>query len=127
MRVRLALLVAAAVALLVGGATATRVLTQDQPAVEFKEGEVLVHFKAGTTQTHRNSAMKSVTKGNKNASEKHMVRRGDDGGDDIVLATLPPGLTVADGVAKFKGLGRVQTAEPNYLYKKVRPAWCMCR
>lgn len=79
----------------------------------FVPNEVLIQYESGASLTSRSLVLQRV-----GASVKERVRtaaKAEDKGD-LELATLPPGLAVADAVRELASQPGVRFVEPNYIY-----------
>lgn len=80
-----------------------------QPAVEDTgpgravQGEVLVRFRADVGAERREALLAGLD----------MRAARSLGGQNAFVVTLPPGLSVADGIARLRALPEVEAAEPN--------------
>ena len=79
------------------------------PVGTFVPGEVVIQFRANASDADRAGARARV-----GAIRKDRVSR--PGRGDLELATLPPGLAIADAVRTLHGHPAVAFAEPNFLY-----------
>lgn len=85
-----------------------RVAPSSNPnAARFVHGELVVRFKPGVGEARR-SALRA--KHGASLKEKLPI-------DGVELVRVPPGLSVADSVARWARLNEVTYAEPNYLYR----------
>jgi subtilisin family serine protease len=82
-------------------------------AHDFVANEVLVKFKAGTTDDARAAALSRIGASVKERIvTKAMERFGDKEG--LTLVTVP--MAALEAISKLKGMGEVVYAEPNYIY-----------
>ncbi len=84
------------------------------PEQNFVPGEVLVQFARGASAQAKTNA-----RGRVGGNTIDVVARGNnraDGGGDLELVRIPPGLAVADAVRGLRNDGTVTFAEPNWIY-----------
>lgn len=81
------------------------------PALRYVASEVLVQFKPGQLERARQAALDAL-----GASTVRKLRAA--GAGELHLVKLPAGLAVADAMARLRGTGAVQFAEPNWIYTK---------
>ena len=112
---RRGLMVAAAlVAAFSGWAPRGTAQEPDGPAQEFVANEVLVQFAAGAS-----AQAKANARARAGAARVELLldeRGRSDGGGDLEVARIPPGLAVADAVRGLRADGAVAFAEPNWIY-----------
>jgi len=100
-----------------GGAAALGRSDEVLDALEWAQhvpGEVLVQFAPGATKGQQDAA-----RGRIRAEQEELILGEDqrnDGGGDLELLRLPPGLAIADAVRGLKGNPAVEFAEPNWVY-----------
>jgi subtilisin family serine protease len=83
-------------------------------ASEHMPDEVLVQYRSGTTRAER-----SATRGRIGGMHLEMVAKQDrrgDGGGDLELVRVPPGVGLADALASLAAQPSVEFAEPNWIY-----------
>lgn len=75
--------------------------------------EVLVKFKAGTSQSRKDQILSNL---NANVSEKILTKAMEKAGDKEGIHLLKVPAAALDAIAKAKGFGEIVYAEPNYTY-----------
>src|SRR5687768_15133813 len=75
-------------------------------APDYIPGEALIQYVPGTSESTRALAR----------ARAHAAKL-DDVAEDLELVRLPPGLDVADAVARLHGDASVDFAEPNFIYQ----------
>lgn len=85
----------------------------------YKEGQVLVSFVPGANRAAAVQAVAGVGTAAAAAAtqQTRRVSRNADGGE-VIVAPLPPGMSVADGMRRFKGQPGVLRVEPNYKVRR---------
>jgi subtilisin family serine protease len=86
----------------------------EEGAPEFVPGEVIVRFRAGTSETGRGAAMRAA---NAAVAERILTKTMQRAGDGEGLTVLRTGLDVPAAIAALRGVADVEYAEPNYVYR----------
>lgn len=97
------------------GVTALPAMAASQSVDDYVPGEVLIQFRAGTTEVVKAAVRRGVTSRHKD-TVLHERRRNDKHGD-LELNSLPRGITVADAVRMLQANPAVELAEPNWIYQ----------
>ena len=82
---------------------------------DFVTGEVLVQFARGASLQSKANARARVAGATIDVVARENTRA--DGGGDLELVRIPPGLAVADAVRGLRNDGAVAFAEPNWIYR----------
>lgn len=77
------------------------------------QNEVLVKFKAGTSQSKKDEVLSNL---NAQVSEKILTKAMERAGEREAIHLLKVPFAALDAIAKAKGFGEVEYAEPNYIY-----------
>jgi subtilisin family serine protease len=85
------------------------------PAREYVPNQVLVQFRAGASGFARDTALRFVGARKDHSVLAESARR--DGKGELVLAVLPPGMTVAAAVRQLTKTAEVDFVEPNWIYR----------
>ena len=80
------------------------------PSARFVPDEVVIQYQARVGEV-----MKARARSGVNAAHKEQIRTSATEGD-LELASIPPGLGVADAVRHLRGQPAVRFAEPNFVY-----------
>lgn len=75
--------------------------------------EILVKFKAGTSQSKKDEVLSNL---NAQVSEKILTKAMEKAGEREAIHLLKVPSAALDAIAKAKGFGEVEYAEPNYIY-----------
>ena len=79
---------------------------------QYNPGELLVQFAPNASERDRAAVRQGL-----GAAREEVVRaHGRDGGGQLELLRLPPGLAIADAVRGLDGVSSVEFAEPNWAY-----------
>ncbi len=93
--------------------TATNGLSTRSAGDNYVPNEVLVKFKAGTSQSRKDQILSNL---NANVSEKILTKAMEKAGDKEGIHLLKVPAAALDAIAKAKGFGEIEYAEPNYIY-----------
>lgn len=93
--------------------TPTSGLSTRSAGDNYVPNEVLVKFKAGTSQSRKDQIFSNL---NANVSEKILTKAMEKAGDKEGIHLLKVPAAALDAIAKAKGFGEIEYAEPNYIY-----------
>lgn len=93
--------------------TPTSGLSTRSAGDNYVPNEVLVKFKAGTSQSRKDQIFSNL---NANVSEKILTKAMEKAGDKEGIHLLKVPAAALDAIAKAKGFGEIVYAEPNYIY-----------